>query len=322
MNSRFDFVAYILRARHAILGAGSIQMRRQGNNRILITKIPGTNIRAMMREHDGRVYGAFMQQKSSAIGLPLDRDDELHRFMMMWDTMLMQKGFGAAFFPVAALEFVDALVFDENRMDLLFIRPAAARPLGFSLDAGAEWKPTDGLCELLAEYLDNPMAQVSTREAAASLLRFMEDTEDRVFEPVAWSNRWFVQLLKNACASGRMIESGSGVWREMLSMGSLGTALRFLSRYSPNPATASAAMSSHMGTFMSHYPTGGCDLYLLWDHREVPCAIAAIGADGKHVSLTAPSSTLSRPEDADVAALMHVAGSIAEGPKNRKSANF
>jgi hypothetical protein len=287
---------------------------------MLVSKIPGTTVRAMMREQDGKVSGCFMRKKSGSVAVNLDRADDLHRYMMTWDTILMFDGIGASFFPVASLEFVDALVFEENRRDLLSIRPVVEDTSGFSIDPLPEWKPTSGLCELIAEYVDNPKAQPATRAAATSLLRFMEDSEDRVFDPMEWNERWLVQILKDACREGREIASSNGTWREMLSGGALAVAVRHLSRRSPNASEASAAMSLHLGTFMSRYPVGGSDLYLLWDAAGHPAAIAAVGADGTHVSMTPPSVDMQVLRDTDVSALVEAVGPIPERPKNGRSA--
>lgn len=320
MDSRFDYVAFLLRARHAVLGGGSLQVRWQGKSRLLVSRIPGTSIRAMMKEQDGKVTGCFMRKKSGSIAIDLDKADELHRYMMTWDTVLMFEGIGASFFPVAALEFIDALVFDEGRRDVLAIRPIVSGPVGFSIDPGPEWKPTSGLCELIAEYVENPTAQPATRAAAASLLRFMEDTEDKVFDPTEWNERWLVQILKEACRLGREIPSANGIWREMLSGGALAAAVRHLSRRSPNASEASAALSSHLGTFMSRYPVGGSDLYLLWSADGHPAAIAAVGADGSHVSMTPPTADMQILRETDVGALLEAVGSVPERRKNGRSA--
>lgn len=320
MDSRFDHVAFLLRARHAVLGGGSLQVRWQGKSRLLVSRIPGTSIRAMMKEQDGKVTGCFMRKKSGSVAIDLDKADELHRYMMTWDTVLMFEGIGASFFPVAALEFVDALVFEEGRRDILSIRPIVSGPVGFSIDPGPEWKPTSGLCELIAEYVENPKAQAATKAAAASLLRFMEDTEDKVFDPTEWNERWLVQILKEACRLGREIPSANGIWREMLSGGALAAAVRHLSRRSPNASEASAAMSSHLGTFMSRYPVGGSDLYLLWSADGHPAAIAAVGADGSHVSMTPPTADMQILRETDVGALLEAVGSVPERRKNGRSA--
>lgn len=314
MDSRFDYVAFILRARHAVLGGGSLQVRWHGKSRMLVSRIPGTSIRAMMREQDGRVTGCFMRKKAGSVAIDLEKADELHRYMMTWDTILMFDGIGASYFPVAALEFIDALMFDEDRRDILSIRPLVAGPDGFSINPGPEWKPTSGLCELIAEYVENSKAQPATRAAAASLLRFMEDSEDRVFDPMAWNERWLVQILGEACRTGRNIPSAHGTWREMLSSGSLSAAVRYLSRLSPNAAEASAAMSLHLGTFMSRFPVGGSDLYLLWDDDGRPAAIAAVAADGSHASMTPPPADKQALREADVGALVDAVGSAAERP--------
>lgn len=320
LDSRFDHISFLLRARHAVLGGGSLQVRWQGKSRMLVSRIPGTTIRAMMREQNGKVTGCFMRKKSGSATIDLDKADELHRYMMTWDTTLMFEGIGASFFPVAALEFIDALAFEENRRDILSIRPLVAGPDGFSIDPGSEWKPTSGLCDLIAEYIENPKAQPATKAAAGSLLRFMEDSEDRVFDPIEWSERWLVQILKEACRTGRSIPSANGTWREMLSSGSLSAAVRYLSRRSPNAAEASAAMSSHLCTFMYRFPVGGSDLYLLWGEDGRPAAIAAVAADGSHVSMTPPSSDMEAPREVDVATLVEAVGSVPERRKNGRSA--
>jgi hypothetical protein len=274
----------------------------------------------MMREQDGKVTGCFMRKKAGSVAIDLDKADELHRYMMTWDTILMFDGIGASYFPVAALEFIDAMMFEENRRDILSIRPLVAGPDGFSIDPGPEWKPTSGLCELIAEYVENSKAQPATRAAAASLLRFMEDSEDRVFDPMEWNERWLVQILKEACRTGRNIPSEHGTWREMLSSGSLSAAVRYLSRRSPNAAEASAAMSSHLGNFMYRFPVGGSDLYLLWDDDGRPAAIAAVAADGTHVSMTPPSADMPTLREVDVGSLLEAVGSVAERPKSGRSA--
>ncbi len=295
-------------------------MRWQGKSRMLVSRIPGTTIRAMLREQGGKLSGCFMKQKSGSVSVDLDKADELYRYMVTWDTILMRNGIGASFFPVAALEFVDALVFEENRRDILSIRPIVEGPDGFSIDPGPEWKPTSGLCELIAEYLENPTAQPVTRAAAGALLRFMEDAEDRVFDPKEWNDRWLVQILKDACRTGREIPSASGTWREMLSGGALAAAVRKLSCRSPNASEASAAMLSHLGTFMLRYPVGGSDLYLLWDGDGCPAAIAAVGADGAHVSMTQPTTDMRALRETDVGALVDAVTFAPERRKNGRSA--
>jgi hypothetical protein len=270
----------------------------------------------MVRENHGMVAGMFIRKKTGTTPILLDGAHELHRFMTLWDIYLMRHGIGASFFPVAALEFIDALVFEENRRDVLSIRPITKDPAGFSLDLEDEWKPTTRLRELIAEYLENAAAHKNTTTAAASLLRFMEDSEDRVFDVPEWGNHWLSQVLKEACRTGREIPSANGTWREILSSGAMAAAVRALSYRAKNSAEASAAMSLHMGSFTYRYQLGGCDLYLLWDNDGHPAAIAAVGADGEHVTMTPPSHDRQLERTADVNALVDALGTASDGRKS------
>lgn len=248
-----------------------------------------------------------MPGRGKGINLDLDDVENLWRFMFNWDTILMRSGLGAMYFPVAALEFIDALIFDEDRTDVLSIREGTDAPGGFEIRFSGEWKPTGRLAELIRDYADNPDATEHARDAAGELRAFLSEGVERPFEVGVWGERSMVRWLREACRPGREIASEHGTWREVLSVGAVGGAVRYLSSRGSNPADAAAAMSSHIAIFNLHHQFGGCDFYLLWNNRGIPTAIAAVAADGTTMSVTAPDGSAA---DGGKAALLDLAEGV------------
>lgn len=300
--SRFDDVAFLLRARHAALGAGNLSIRRQGTMRVLTSVIPGTKIRAMIRETPRRTVAGFVPKSANRPDIDITGVDGMVRFLCTWDTMLMRNGFGAAYFPVAALEFITALVHDEGRRDILSIRPGTEAAAGFGIIATPEWKPTPELQHLITHYGDDENASACARQAAWDLADFIRHGEDKPFDEETWKRMSAIRGLRSACRDGREIPSETGIWHEVLDTGAVNCAIGYLSSRAPNPRIASTAMKSHLGVFRRHHRFGGCDFYVLWNDNGLPTAISAVSVSGDIVAVDTPRIPAKgfQPEDIEM----------------------
>jgi hypothetical protein len=129
-----------------------------------------------------------------------------------------------------------------------------------------------------------------------------------------------LHILMDACRNGREIASEHGVWREVLAPGGMRLALAYLagaanpSSPSKKSAAAQTAMATHFGIFMSHAKTGGCDLYLLWSAEGTPTALAAVAADGTHVSVSVPTGAATFDRETAVGMLAETVGVASPPP--------
>lgn len=316
LNSSFDNVAYFLRARHAVLGAGSLAVRRNGSTRFLTSEIPGTRFRAIVRETPQGTVAAFLPRRKSSSDINIDSLDGMVRFMCGWDMRLMRDGIGASYFPVAALEFVDALIHDERRLDLLSVRPGTEAAAGFTIIPEGEWKPTHLLEELVRAYADDETAGPCARQSAWDLADFITHGEDKPFDAMSWERLSAVRALRNPAICGREVPSPTGAWREVLVEGAVRCASRYLSDLAPRPKIAARAMATHLGLFARNHHVGGCDFYILWNRDEVPIAIGAVSADGDIAMVDTPAARRAGFR-VDVEPLLDAAGNGLAGRPSR-----
>ena len=316
MNSTFDNVAYFLRARHAVLGAGSLAVRRNGSTRFLTSEIPGTRFRAIVREAPQGTVAAFLPRRKSSSDINIDSLDGMVRFMCGWDMRLMRDGIGASYFPVAALEFVDALIHDERRLDLLSVRPGTEAAAGFAIIPEGEWKPTQPLEALVRAYAEDETASPCARQSAWDLADFITHGEDKAFDVTSWERRAAVRALRNPAISGREIPSPTGAWREVLVEGAVKCASKYLSDLAPKPKIVAKAMATHLGHFARNHHVGGCDFYILWNRNDLPVAIGAVSADGDIVTVDTPGPNHVEYRD-DVGSLLDAAGNGFAGRPKR-----
>lgn len=303
METGYEFVDFMLRARHAVLGAGSLSVRQQGSATHLCSEIPGTKNRAMIRKSLAGTVGGFVPRSRLRPDLNLDNAHGLIRFLHEWDVMVMRSGFGASFFPVAAIEFVDALVWDEGWRDLRAIRAGVEAPSGFGFVPAAEWNAAPELRQLAEAFAESSTSSANTRQAAWDLLDFINFGEDKLHVATQSLRISSLRALRLACKDGREIPSQSGGnWREMLLPGATGCAAEYFSADAPDPKTAAAVISSHLGMFMRNHRQGACDFYLLWNSESLPIAISAVSVEGDVVVLNAPGNRKHpvRREDVDL----------------------
>ena len=284
--------------------------------RFLTSEIPGTRYRAIVRETSLGTFGGFVPRRISSADMNLDSLDGMARFMCGWDLMLMRKGIGASYFPVAALEFIDALIHDEHRLDLLSIRPGTEAAAGFAIIPEGEWKPTQHLEALVRAYADDETAGPCARQAAWDLADFITYGEDRPFDVGSWERRSAVRALRKAALSGREVPSPTGTWREVLVEGAVECATKYLSDLAPKPKIVARAMATHLGLFARNHHVGGSDFFILWNRNEVPVAIGAVSADGDIVMVDTPGPNRVECRD-DVEPLLDAAGNGFAGRPGR-----
>ncbi|NTF16818.1 hypothetical protein G6L37_00065 [Agrobacterium rubi] len=259
--------------------------------RFLTSEIPGTRFRAIVRETTLGTVASIVPKRISSDNMELDSVDGLVKFLCAWDAKLMQSGLGASYFPVAALEFVDALLHDEGRRDLLSIRSGTEAASGFALVPEGEWKPTPFLEELIRAYSDDESAGACARQSAWDLSDFIHHGEEKPFDPKSWGRLTAVRALRKYSASGREVASPIGIWREVLAEGAVRCASNYLAGFAGKPRITSGAMANHLGSFIRQHKIGGCDLYILWNWSDFPIAIGAVSADGDivMVDITGPN---------------------------------